>query len=93
MSYLRGVFSPGGGGKFPRKSKNLPAPGNPKWGPTPRENSPGGGGEFLVFGGDLMGSPYFSSFDYSPPSGGNLVGTWWELGGEHFCLGKSEAKK
>ena len=72
-----GVFSPGGGGNFPRKSKNLPAPGNPKWGPTPRENSPGGGGEFLVFGGDQMGSPYFSSFDYSPPSGGNLMGTWW----------------
>ena len=83
------MFSPGGGGNFPRKSKKLPAPGNPKWGPTDRENSPGGGGEFLLFGGDLMGSPYFSSFDYSPASGGNLVGTWWG----DFCLGKSEAKK
>ena len=73
----RGVFLPGGGGNFPRKPKNFPAPGNPKWEPTYQQTYPPGGGKFLLFGGDLKGSPYFSSFDYSPPSEGNLVGTWW----------------
>ena len=75
-----GVCEPSAiGGDLPTKPKNSPPPGNPKWGPTPHQNSPRGGGEFFVFRGDQVGSTYFGYFDYSPPSEGDHVGSFGML--------------